>query len=668
MNNILKGTLEQIIYQKDDFIVGIVGRTKVCGRLPGAKTGLKLTLFGRMQTHERYGEQYIFNSYKIHDGDSYHYLTSGLIRHVGPVTARELVQRFSDPITAALNTPLALTAVKGISIQKAHEISQSIRETLQYRQIAADLAPCGFTPGTLIKIYHQLEDYRQVLINPYILVKVNLIGFKKADAVAFKLGIAPDSKFRIKAAAYYEMEQSAQEGHVFLPEKDLAVRVYNLLGRKIPPAFIEKNIAELDLPREGSNLYLPRLLKAENFVASYFLNLKEQKKVDVSKHIQNYNIKLSELQQKAVALAFNTNAMVLTGGPGTGKTETIKAITNIYKQVFPQEQIILAAPTGRASRRMAEVTDLKAQTIHSLIASKKKIDAGLVVIDETSMVDIELLARLLSLINNARLIFVGDPDQLPSVGPGQVLRDLADCLPTVRLQQIFRQAEESDIIVNAHRINSGSINLRLGKDFYFVHKELPEEIHTAVMSYVAEYYRKKKTLNGLQLLSFMKKGTLGTEKLNRDIQALMTSEEADFKKGDRVIQLVNNYQKNVFNGDIGIIKSVNPFIVSYRDRDVEYKNYELDQLALGYCITAHKSQGSEFPVVVIPLHTQHYIMLSRQVLYTAVTRASKQVVLIGSYRALSLAVGNTSFARRNSALRDKILTRTLSQVPAVHRL
>ena len=655
----LTGTLDRIIYQKNDFIVGLLGKRKVCGRLPGAKVGLQLTLYGKTENHERYGEQYIFNGYKIHQDNPYHYLASGLIKHIGPATAKELVEKFPDPISIALKKPESLTSIRGISIKKAQEISQSIKETLKYKQIATDLAPCKFTPGTLIKIYNQIENHEQILINPYVLVQVDLIGFKKADAVAFKLGITAESDLRIKAAAYYEMNQATKEGHVFVPERDLAVRIYGLLNKKISPHLIEKNIAELNLPREGDNLYLPNLQRAENRVANYFLSLNKQEELDVSEYIQNYDISLSELQRKAVALAFSKNVLIIAGGPGTGKTETIRAITSIFKKIYPEKKIILAAPTGRASRRMSEVTGLKAQTIHSLILPQKKINADLIIIDETSMVDIELLDKLLSLINNARIIFVGDHNQLPSVGPGQVLHDLSKCLPTIHLKQIFRQAEDSNIIVNAHRINSGNIDLRSGKDFYFINKESPEEIHDVILGYVREYYKQHQSLEGLQLLSFMKKGTLGTEKLNQDLQNIAVPNETlsklGFKKGDRVIQLVNNYPKGVFNGDIGIVQSLEPFIVSYKTHDVKYSDFELDQLSLGYCITVHKAQGSEFQTVIIPVHTQQYIMLSRQILYTAVTRASKQVIMVGNYRALSYAVKNTSFSERNSALRNKIL-------------
>jgi exodeoxyribonuclease V alpha subunit len=656
-SNSISGNLNRILYRSKDFIVGIVGETKVCGKLPDARPGLKVTLYGKMEDHSKYGQQFSFGSYKIQENDDYYYLSSGLVRQVGESLAQSLVKTFTDPIKTALKDPQKLASVKGITEQKASEISRSIRETIKYKQVAIDLAPCGFTPQTLVKVYHQLNDYKEVLRNPYILTEVDLIGFIKADIVAQRLGIDPQSDQRVRAASAYELHQSSKEGHIYLTERDLAIRTYNLLNKKISPDQIEKNIKALEYPREEDRIYLPHLLKAENGVAELLPSLKTQEKIDTQDLIRTYEIPLSKEQQRAVALALSTSALIITGGPGTGKTETVKAITAIHKQILPDHKIVLIAPTGRASRRMAEVTGLKAQTIHSLIVARKKIDAKLVIVDEMSMTDLETFYKLLSLITDSRLILVGDADQLPSVGPGQVLKDLVDLLPTVRLQKVFRQAAESEIIVNAHKINSGNIDLQKGKDFFFINKETPEEILDTILRYVRKYLRSKGDLHGLQILSMMKKGTLGTDNLNSLIQDMAVPGRGYFRAGDKVIQTVNNYDKLVFNGDIGTITRLNPFVVSYETHEVEYKPFETDQLSLAYAVTAHKAQGSEFPVVVMPLHTQQYIMLNRQILYTAATRATRQIVVVGNYRSLALAVGNTSSVQRNSCLRKKLKNR-----------
>lgn len=651
----LSGKIEKVLYKNNDFVVIFINNTKACGKLPGAKEGMVVTLYGRIKKHPKYGEEYHFTEYKKHKKTDYYYLSSGLIKNVGERTAKNITEMFPDAVETILKDPLKLTLIKGISAQRAKEIADSVKRTLKYREIAADLAPCRLSPSVLIRIYEQLKNYREVLKNPYILTQVDLIGFRKADIIAQRLGISLESEQRLQAACLYEMNQSVKEGHVYLTERELAERVYRLLNKKISPDLIEKNIEKLELPREKDRIYFPDLLKAENYTAEFFAKIKNCSPIDITEHIENYDISLSDKQKKAVRLAFSTNVLIITGGPGTGKTETIRAITKIYRKLYPDHKISLAAPTGRASRRMEEVTGLKAQTIHTLISSRKKLNIDLLIIDETSMVDIELLYNLLYLIENTKLIFVGDADQLPSVGPGKVLKDMIGVLPTVKLNEVFRQAQESDIIVNAHRINAGSIDLKKGRDFYFINKETPEEILKTLREYALKYYRKKGNLHGLQFLTLMKKGTLGTDNLNIVLQDIAVQGEGKYRKGDRVIQLINNYSKGVLNGDIGIVKNTDPLIINYQGKEVQYNEFETDQITLAYAITVHKSQGSEFPVVAIPLHTQHYIILNRQILYTAITRAKKQVIIIGSYRALAMAVRNTPTENRNSALRKKLI-------------
>lgn len=653
----LTGTLRKIIYhdKQKEFIVGILtDETKICGTLPGATEGQKLTLWGEYTLHPKYGKQFAFTGYKTED--IYPYLASGLIKGLGETLAKKIIEKFPDPLNVIIKTPYKLAFINGISENKAMEISRSVKETLKYKQTAIDLAPCLLTPSQIIKIHHHFKDPNKILQNPYILTEIDGIGFIKADNIAQRLSIKPDSPKRIKTAAYYELNRSAdKEGHVFLKDTELAIRTFKLLNEKIAPELIEENIRNLTCSREENNLYLPHLLQAENTIVEYFRNYKAPSGIDVSQYIDNYEISLAPSQKEAVKKAFQTGILVITGGPGTGKTETVKAITKIHQQIS-KEKIILTAPTGRASQRMSEMIGIKAQTIHRLIARDKIIEASMVIVDETSMVDIELFARLLKhLTPGARLIFVGDPDQLPPVGPGQVLQDIIDILPTVKLTQIFRQAEQSDIILNAHRVNKGDIDLRTGKDFYFIEKDTPEETQEVIKQYAQKYFNKKGNLNGLQVLTLMKKGSLGTEELNTILQNIASKGTTKYRLNDRVIQLQNNYPKNVFNGEIGKIISLNPVTVQYEDRKIEYQPYELDQISLAYAITVHKSQGSEFPVVIIPLSPQHFIMLNRKLLYTAITRARKQVILITNYKTLSITLRNLNFLERNSKLNEKML-------------
>lgn len=641
----MTGTISKILFQKNDYIIAIINGTKVCGSLPEARVGLKVTLYGRFIEHPHYGREFSFTTYKI--DTPYIYLASGLVRHVGPALAKKITEKFPDPIKVILNDPEQLTSIKGITFKKAQEISLSVKETLKYRETVEDLAPCALTPGTLIKIHEEIKDSKKVLENPYILTQVDLIGFHKADQIAQKLGIGPESKERITAACLYELNQAAAEGHVYLTQRELGIRVYALLNQKIPPERIEQAIKDLPVTHEDDRLYPPVLSAAENFLASFFAQkLKEPAdNINIDSQLKNYPLRLSPEQEQAVRLAFSTRVLIITGGPGTGKTQTIKAITSIYQTIHPKKKIALAAPTGRASRRMEEVTGIKAQTIHMLLGKKIKID--LLIIDESSMLDIELAARLFKAFDKAQIIFVGDSDQLPSVAPGQLLKDLTDLVPTVHLKQVFRQAEESRIVVNAHRINQGSIDLKEGPDFVFINKEDPQEI----ADYIADYVKRNPQV---QVLSFMKKGTLGTDNLNILLQNIIVPGKTPWRRGDRVIQQVNNYAKGVFNGEIGTVIDTEPLTVDFDRRKIAYRHYELDQLSLAYAITVHKAQGSEFDEVLMPLHTQHYIMLSRKILYTGITRARKKVVLIGSYRALTLAVGNVAPDSRNSFLREKL--------------
>lgn len=661
---------------------------KICGKLP--EEGVFISCTGSWVDHEKYGKQFFSKNCNNKDQTTYNYLSSGIVKHVGEGLARKLCDTFDEPLKTALENPLKLASIKGVSIEKAREISLSIKETLKYREVVTALIPLKLGPKTLIRVTkHFVDDYQEVLNNPYVLMKADLIGWEKADKAARHLGVSKE--LRIEAALTHQMMLSSKEGHVYLPGCELAHRTYAMLNQEVSPEEIENAIKKLPFPRESvteegpggkkeniENIYLPHLLEAETRVAdllSRYIEHANKKSFDsgqedwLKKILQSYSVTLTEKQIEAVNMVMKQGIAVISGGPGTGKTETIKAIVHAHQAIYPEKDIHLVAPTGRASKRMAEISGKEAVTVHRFISEKKaQKNNGLIIMDEASMTDLDLFHRFLSIAYGSRIVLVGDSCQLPSVSPGQVFRDLTEILPTTWLDTVFRQAAESDITVNAHRLNDGEIRFNLDKDFFFYNCEESERVYSETRNCLCRYINRKGTLDGLQIISFMRKGSLGVDELNAMAQSLIHNgtSETDYKdnylkrsshkffKGDRVIHLVNDYNRGVFNGDMGIVISQEPLAVSYDGHEVVYAPEEHNQIMLSYAITAHKSQGSEYPVVVVPLHTQQYVMLSRQVLYTAITRARKRLILIGSYKALARAAKNDSPALRNSRLSEKV--------------
>lgn len=631
------------------------------------------------------------------------YLGSGMVKGIGPHFAKVLVKAFGEDVFEVIeNDPLRLLGLPGIGRKRMEKVTGAWAEQKVIREIMVFLQSHGVGTARAVRIFKTYGDEAilKVTENPYRLaLDIHGIGFRTADAIAERLGIARDSLIRARAGVRHVLQEICADGHCAWPWDALADQATDLL--EIPAPIIDdaihREIADENLARAEIGgkecLFLAPLFKAENGAAAGLARLltgvPPWGDIDAAKAIPwvegKTGLVLSASQRDAVALALSSKVVVITGGPGVGKTTLVNSILRIIRA--KNVRVTLCAPTGRAAKRLSESTGLEAKTIHRLLefdpqtfcfkrGRDNPLETDLVVVDESSMVDIVLLNRLLAAIPvHASLIIVGDVDQLPSVGPGAVLADIIDsgAVPTVRLTEIFRQAASSRIIVNAHRINRGEMPLRNEgadlTDFYFIPAETPEEIHDKVMQVVTERIPRRFGLHpvrDIQVLTPMNRGGLGVRSLNAELQQRLnpgaepsvTRFGTRFAPGDKVVQTVNNYDKEVFNGDIGCIESVDPeeslLRADFDGRSVEYEFGELDELSLAYATSIHKSQGSEYPAVVIPLAMQHYLLLERNLLYTAVTRGKKLVIIIGQVKALAMAVKNKRSTKRVTKLPERI--------------
>ncbi len=627
------------------------------------------------------------------------YLGSGMIRGIGPVYARKLVRAFGAAVFDLIEQePARLRQVTGIGPNRAARIIAGWAEQKVIREIMLFLHANGVGTSRAVRIYKTYgADAVQVITeNPYRLARdIRGIGFRTADVVAQKLGIEPTATIRVRAGISFALAEATGEGHCGLPVEELTALAGKLL--EVPAALIE---AALVLELEAGDViaatlegrrcvFLAGLYRAEQIIAERLCFLAQGTppwpQIDAGKAIPwvegRTGLALAESQKEALRLALHSKVLVITGGPGVGKTTLVNSILRVIgaKRV----ELALCAPTGRAAKRLSESTGLEAKTIHRLLETDGKtggfkrgeeypLDCQLLVVDETSMVDVPLMRALLKAMpEEAALLLVGDADQLPSVGPGQVLADIigSGAVPVVRLTEVFRQAAESQIIVNAHRINQGKmpvLEAKEGSDF-FVDAADPEEGVRKLLTVVGERIPNRFGLNpvrDVQVLCPMNRGGLGARSLNIALQAALNPPGElrverfgwTFCPGDKVMQIANDYERDVFNGDLGVITGLNleeaELTVSFDGRAVVYSLGELDELVLAYATTIHKSQGSEYPAVVIPLTTQHYTMLARNLLYTGVTRGKRLVVLVGQRRALAIAVKNGSGRRRWSRLRE----------------
>ena len=729
----IKGYVEHIVYRNEDngytvfHLENDDGEMTCVGNFHYIEEGELLKLDGEYTTHKMYGLQFAVESSEVCEPEDLvsieRYLGSGAIKGVGTALAGRIVRKFKeDTFRIIEEEPERLAEIKGISERKAREIAAQAEEKKDMRQAMIYLQKYGISTTLATKIYQHYgrNVYRVIEENPYQLADhVSGVGFKTADEIASKVGIHTDSDYRIRSGIFYTLMQSVNEGHIYLRQNVLLYRAGELLGVEIPD--MEKYLMDLAMEKkivmkqaeDGNRIYASRYYYMELNVARMLhdLNISCDVAEDhMNRRIQaiedNTGLHLDEIQRKAVVEAARRGIMVLTGGPGTGKTTTINAMIHFFES--EGMDIYLAAPTGRAAKRMTEATGYEAQTIHRLLEvsgnpedeniggfqrnAENPLEADVVIIDEMSMVDLPLMYALLgAIMPGTRLILVGDRNQLPSVGPGSVLKDIIDsgCFPVVMLTKIFRQAGESDIVVNAHKINRGEevVLDNKSRDFFFLKRQDPNMIISNVITLIQKKLPKYVDARpyDIQVLTPMRKGVLGVERLNRILQEYLNPPEAGkkekeysdriFREGDKVMQIKNNYQLEweistrygmtidkglgVFNGDMGIVREINTYeetvTVEYDEKKkVKYPYHLLDELELAYAVTIHKSQGSEYPAVVIPLLQGPRQLYHRNLLYTAVTRARKCVTLVGSYTVFQDMIHNTNEQNRNTSLAERI--------------
>jgi exodeoxyribonuclease V alpha subunit len=718
----IKGQIERITYHNEENSYTIA-KMKIGGRqdlvtavgnLLSVSAGEVLKLKGEWHNHPKFGEQFKIISYESVVPATVKgiekYLGSGLIKGIGPVMANRLVTKFGMETLNVIETETRrLCEVEGIGDKRIGMIKKAWDDQKEIRDVMVFLQGHGVSPAYAAKIYKKYAKASVAVVqqNPYKLATdIFGIGFITADKIAGNLGISKESLIRAEAGILYVLHQLSDEGHVYYPYEPLVEECKKILGVErdtIVKAFgkisFEKKIVIEDLNKEdikenNKAVYLAKFHLCEVGIAARLQDLirfpKKLKAFDREKALQwvqgELKIQLAENQKQAVKEAIEKKVMVVTGGPGTGKTTIINSIIKIYGRLG--QRVLLSAPTGRAAKRMAEATGHESKTIHRLLEFSPKegdfkrdennpLDADLIVIDETSMVDIVLMYQFLKAVpKDATLILVGDVDQLPSVGAGSVLKDIIDsgCIPTVMLNEIFRQAKESLIIVNAHRVNNGQMPIMEGsgdslQDFYFFIIEEPEKVAEKIIELCKEKIPQKfgyRSIDDIQVLTPMHRGLVGASNLNTELQKHLNSSTDELvrgglvlKVGDKVMQIRNNYDKEVFNGDIGRINKIDreeqEIIVNYDGRMVSYEYSELDEIVLAYAVSVHKSQGSEYPVVVMPVLTQHYMLLQRNLLYTGITRGKKLVVLVGTNKAVAIAIKNNKPQKRYTLLKERLL-------------
>lgn len=732
MDNI-KGYVEHIVYRNEDNGYTVFnlnnddGEMTCVGNFHYIEEGELLKLQGEYTTHKLYGLQFKAEASEVCEPEDLvsieRYLGSGAVKGVGAALAGRIVKKFKqDTFRIIEEEPERLAEIKGISERKAREIATQVEEKKDMRQAMIYLQKYGISTTLAARIYQHYgrSVYRVIEENPYqIADHVPGVGFKTADEIASKVGIHTDSDYRIRSGIFYTLLQSVNEGHVYLKKETLTYRAGQLLEVEIQD--IEKYLMDLAIEKkivmkesqEGMRVYASHYYYMEMNVAKMLHDLNvacEVAEASLMKRLQaieeNTGLYLDDMQRTAVMEAARRGILVLTGGPGTGKTTTINAMIHFFES--EGLDIRLAAPTGRAAKRMTEATGYEAQTIHRLLEvsgnpedetvngfgrnEENPLEADVIIIDEMSMVDLPLMHALLgAIVPGTRLILVGDRNQLPSVGPGSVLKDIIEshCFPVVMLTKIFRQAGESDIVVNAHKINRGEevVLDNKSRDFFFLKRQDANVIISVVITLIQK--KLPKYVNAqpydIQVLTPMRKGLLGVERLNRILQEYLNPPEAGktekeygdrlFREGDKVMQIKNNYQlewevatkygmtidkgMGIFNGDMGIIREINTYeetvIVEYDEkRMVKYPYALLDELELAYAITIHKSQGSEYPAVVIPLLQGPRQLYHRNLLYTAVTRARQCVTLVGSASVFQEMIRNTNEQDRNTSLAQRI--------------
>ena len=704
----IEGTVQRIVYENADsgFLVGRIqcegAPAPICfiGTLLAVNPGDTMRLWGRWEENPKFGRQFRVLRFETllpttRKGIE-HYLGSGLIHGIGKTFARRIVRAFGlETLRVIDEEPHRLRSVEGIGKKRAAQIREAWHSQRAIQSIMIFLQGHGVAVGQAVRIYKRYGDGAITVLreNPYRLATdISGIAFRTADAIAEELGVPRDSPQRAEAGMAYVLDQAASEGHMLLPWEDLRARALELL--EVETEVVDEALVEAlkreTLVRHGEAIYLPHLHWAEAG-ASHLLKrliagphqdvpIKVDKAIEWIEHTKS--IQLSEEQKQAIRTATGAKVMVITGGPGTGKTTVLNGLLDVFDK--KGLRIALAAPTGRAAKRMQAATGREAKTIHRLLEFSPKeggftrnetnpLPTDLVVIDECSMVDTLLLHNMLKAVPvDAMLFLVGDVDQLPSVGPGNVLMDIisSQTVPVIWLKTVFRQAAESGIISNAHRVNRGDPPEFNTNDFFWVERKDPTKALETVLELVTDRIPSKFGLDpkrGIQVLAPMHRGEAGVQNLNQALQQALNPHvqpiaRRPFGLGDKVMQTRNNYELDVYNGDVGVVTLIDDDLkevqVDFDDRAVLYPFDILDELQLAYAGTVHKAQGSEYPAVVLPLLTQHYLMLQRNILYTAITRASQLVVLVGDSKALGMAVRTTHAARRHTRLAERLSNRS----------
>lgn len=717
-DQLLDGAVERYVFRAEDggfavarFVTVEHELVTVVGELVGVQEGMPLRLRGRWIMDRKYGRQFRLETYQLRAPETLvgieRFLGSGIIPGIGPELAKRLVGKFAmDTLEIIDRQPARLTEVAGIGAARAARIAEAFASHRQVQDVMVFLRGHGVSAAFAARIYKKYgkDSISIVRANPYRLAReVWGIGFRTADSIAERLGIARDAPARLEAGLLHALESGAEDGHLHLPDAELLAATAELLG--VDADLLPARLAALEqqqlvvretLGDRGPCTSLPSAYAAEAEAAQLLAALSRTPGrafvLDVHAAIQAFEtvttVQLAAQQRRAVEAALVDKCVVITGGPGVGKTTIVKAIVHLAE--LGKRRVALAAPTGRAAKRLGEATVHEAMTIHRLLEyaphegrfqrdRQNPLEVDMLVVDEASMVDAQLFRAVLAALRaDARLVLVGDVDQLPSVGAGAVLADViaSEAAVVIRLTEIFRQAAESKIVVSAHEINSGRVPALEppatgAADFYFIGREDPEAARATIVELVAERIPQRfgfDAITEVQVLAPMHRGDLGTQALNHALQERlnpavpgateMVRGERVYRRGDKVMQLRNDYDKSVFNGDIGVIAAIDgdegTVRVDFDGRPVTYERSELEQLVHAYAVSVHKSQGSEYAAVVMSIATQHYMMLQRSLLYTGVTRGKRLVVIVGSKRAVGLAVRNADARRRYTWLAERV--------------
>lgn len=698
------GYIDSIVFSNEEkgFIIAKVKEPKkrevttVIGTMPGVHVGETLRCQGNWKVHPKFGQQFEVKGFETEaptdSAGIQRYLESGMIKGIGPAYAGRIVEKFgAETLDVIDSKPEKLLTVPGIGEKRIEMIMKCWEEQRHVRSVMIFLRGNGVSPSFAHKIFKKYgeESVAKMQENPYrIAQEIHGVGFKSADHIAQNLGMKRDAPERIQSGIQHVLWELASEGHVCYPKDGLVEACEKMLD--VPHdrvlhemhALLEQNL----IVEEEGAVWIKPLFLSEVGIARELARLcgapSALRQVDTEKALvwvqEKLRIRFAKEQQEGVGRAVNEKLLILTGGPGTGKSTITNAILRICEKLT--KKILLAAPTGRAAKRMSEICHRKAFTIHSLLemdftkggfkrGRENPLGCELLIVDEASMIDTYLMYSLLKAIpSTTRVVFVGDIDQLPSVGPGNVLRDMinSDVLGVVRLSEIFRQAKGSQIVTNAHKINKGEFPYLQGdRDFRFIEGETPEDIQRILVRLVKHDLPEFDVMKKVQILCPMKRGVIGTENLNQVLQDVLNPSSQPlirmgrrFHKGDKVMQIRNNYQKEVFNGDVGFITEIDlsdqVLKVDFYGKSVPYEFAEFDEIVLAYAVSIHKYQGSECPCVIIPIHTTHFKLLYRNLLYTGITRGKRRVILVGSKKAIAIAVNTEEVQKRHTGLMHQI--------------